>query len=317
MRNSLFMGIVTAGLAIASLSSAQQPAATPLQTHQLTSNVYWVEGGVSNSGIIVGDNGVIVVDTKMSPEFGKQLLDEVAKITPKPVTTVILTHRDMDHIGGLPAFPKGIEIIAHEVLPNKPMANPPAGPGGPGQGPGGPGQGPGGPGGQGNMPRPPAVQPTRVLTEGKVDLTINGVKLELLHWAPAHTSGDTVVYLPGQKIVFAGDILALDQPTPLIHAEQNGSSAGWIETAKGMVALDADCYVPGHGDIQTKQMVKDRLDQAVAERAKVVAMVAQGKSLAEIQAAVGDPDPSKAKSNGPRFAPFSEIVYNELTQRAN
>ena len=57
---------------------------------------------------------------------------------------------------------------------------------------------------------------------------------------------------------------------------------------------------------------------AETERAAIVKLVAEGKSLAEIQAAVGDPVPAKpgAQQNGPRFEPFSQIVYDELTQKA-
>ena len=57
---------------------------------------------------------MIVVDAKTSAAGGKELLDDIAKITPKPVTTVILTHSDGDHVNGLASFPKGITIIAHE-----------------------------------------------------------------------------------------------------------------------------------------------------------------------------------------------------------
>src|SRR5581483_9197938 len=77
----------------------------PLMTHQLKPNVYWVEGGGGNSGVIVGDKGVIVVDAKTTPAGGKELLDNVAKITPKPVTTVILTHSDGDHVTAWPRSP--------------------------------------------------------------------------------------------------------------------------------------------------------------------------------------------------------------------
>src|ERR1700687_3564389 len=99
--------------ALATLAVAQAPAPAPFMVHQLKPNVYWVEGGGGNSGVIAGDKGVIVVDAKTSPAGGKELLDDVAKITPKPVTTVILTHSDGDHVNGLAAFPKGVAIIAH------------------------------------------------------------------------------------------------------------------------------------------------------------------------------------------------------------
>ena len=75
----------------------------------------------------------------------------------------------------------------------------------------------------------------------------DSVKPEVFHWTPAHTSGDLVVHLPSQKIVFTGDIIAMQRSDPLIHLEKNGSSEGWITTTKGIAALDADQFVPGTG----------------------------------------------------------------------
>ncbi len=277
----------------ASLCAAQGPAPMPLMVHQLKPNVYWVEGGGGNSGVIIGDKGVIVVDAKTSAAGGKQLLDEIAKITPKPVTTVILTHSDGDHVNGLASFPKGITIIAHEN--NKKEQETALAAGGRGA--------------------PPADHlPTQVVSKNKEDLKIDGVKLEVYHWAPAHTSGDLVVYLPTEKIVFTGDIIATQMPDPLIHLEKNGSSEGWITTAKGIAALDSDQFVPGHGDVQTKAAVQKREADAEAKRAKIVALVAQGKSLDEIKTAVGDA-PAAQGGRGPAFASFTEVVYRELTKK--
>src|SRR5580704_16362793 len=205
-------------LAPVALAQAQAPPAAPFVVHQLKPNVYWVEGGGGNSGVIVGDKGVIVVDAKTSAAGGKQLLDEIAKITPKPVTTVFLTHSDGDHVNGLASFPKGITIIAHENNKKEQEAALAAG-------------------GRG---APPADHlPTQVVTKNKENLKIDGVNLELLHWAPAHTGGDLVVYLPSEKIVFTGDIMT-EMVYPFIHAEKNGSSEGWITTARGIAALDSD-----------------------------------------------------------------------------
>src|SRR6202451_2015626 len=199
------LGFVLSCGALATLSMAQGPAPAPLMVHQLKPNVYWIEGGGGNSGVIVGDKGVIVVDAKTTPAAGKELLDDIAKITPKPVTTVILTHSDGDHVNGLASFPAGIAIIAHEN--NKKEQDAALAAGGRGA--------------------PPAGHlPTQVVSKNKENLKINGVKLEVLHWAPAHTSGDLVVYLPGEKIVFTGDIIAAQLPDPLIHLEKNGSPAG-------------------------------------------------------------------------------------------
>src|SRR5260370_16462849 len=112
-------------------------------------------------------------------------------------------------------------------------------------------------------PAPQDRLPTKTVTN-KENVTINGVKLTLLHYANAHTSGDLMVYLPEQKIAFTGDIIVTNQPYTLIHAEKNGSSEGWISTVKGLASLNADHYVPGHGDLQTKEELQARLAKGPA-----------------------------------------------------
>src|SRR5580693_5444776 len=116
MRNRMNVPVrfAIATCAFSMLASAQQPAPAPFTGHQLKPNVYWIEGGGGNSGVIIGDKGVIVVDAKTTAAGGKELLDDIAKITPKPVTAVILTHSDGDHVNGLASFPAGVKVIAHE-----------------------------------------------------------------------------------------------------------------------------------------------------------------------------------------------------------
>jgi len=282
--------------ALATLVVAQGPAPAPLVVHQLRPNVYWIEGGGGNSGVIVGDKGVIVVDAKTTAAQGKELLDDIAKITPKPVTTVILTHSDGEHVNGLASFPTGITIIAHED--NKKEQDAALAAGGRGA--------------------PPAGHlPTQTISKNKEDLKIDGMKVEVLHWAPAHTSGDLVVFLPTEKIVFTGDIITT-QPDALIHLEKKGSSEGWVTTAKGTAALKAEQFIPGHGDVLSKAAVQKKATDVAAKRAKIKDLLAQGKSLDEIKSAVGDPPPAQGKGGGrggPGFASFTDVVYQELTKK--
>jgi glyoxylase-like metal-dependent hydrolase (beta-lactamase superfamily II) len=115
--------------------------------------------------------------------------------------------------------------------------------------------------------------------------------------------------------VFTGDIITT-QPDALIHLEKHGSSEGWVTTAKGIAALNADQFVPGHGDVLTKAAVQKKATDVAAKRAKIVALVKQGKSLNEIKTAVGDPPPAQGKGGrGPGFASFTEVVYQELTKK--
>jgi len=292
--SSLAIGAILSLGAFATLASAQGPAPMPFVTHQLKPNVYWIEGGGGNSGVIVEEKGVVVIDAKTTEAGGKELLANIAKITPKPVTTVILTHSDGDHVNGLAAFPAGLKIIAHENDKKEQEKALSAG-------------------GRG---APPAGHlPTVVVMKNKESFKIGGMKFDLYHWANAHTSGDLIVSLPTEKIVFTGDIIATQMNDPLIHAEKDGSSEGWITTTKGIVKIGATDFVPGHGNVQSKADIQQRLTRTEKKREQIKMLVAQGKSLDEIRMAVGDPPPAAPGGRGPNFPTFTTVVYNELTKK--
>src|SRR5215831_19265267 len=195
----------SAGVLMYAATFAQQaPQAPPPITMKMLKPDVWagLGGAGGNSTIIIGKTGVIVVDAKQTEAGAKDLLAQIAKITPKPVTTAIITHSDGDHVNGLVAFPAGIKIIAHEN--NKKEQQTALAAGGRGA--------------------PPADRlPNQVTTKTKEALTIDGVKLELCHFAPAHTSGDLIVFLPEQKIVSTGDIVATNRAddNPNVHFEKN------------------------------------------------------------------------------------------------
>src|SRR5215831_6768225 len=130
-RAVIFAGLLTFGVAAIALSGQAQQAAAPAtpangaaapQAPQpsetvkpIKGNVYYASGSTaSNNGIIVGEKGVIVVDTGISAASEKLELAEIAKITPKPVTTALFTHSDGDHVNGSEALPAGITVIAQE-----------------------------------------------------------------------------------------------------------------------------------------------------------------------------------------------------------
>lgn len=290
-RIGLALAIALTALTFADIATAQQQP-PPLSVKQLKPDVYWTQGGAGgNTGIIVGKDGVIVIDAKTTAASAKEMLAEIAKITPKPVTTVIVTHSDGDHVNGLAAFPAGLTIISQENCKKEMEAS-----------------------ASSRNPAPQDKLPTKTVAN-KENVTINGVKLTLLHYAPAHTSGDLMVYLPEQKIVFTGDIIATNQPYTLIHAEKNGSSEGWIQTVKGLAGLNAETYVPGHGDLQTKADVQQRLTKVQARREEIKKLVAQGKSLDQVKQALGETD-TPAAPGAPQFPSYTTVVYNELTKKS-
>ena len=293
-RPVLGLAAVAALCLFAQVAGAQQQP-PPLKVTNVKGNVYWVQGGAgSNDGFIVGKTGVIVVDTKTTVDSEKGVMAEIAKITPKAVNTVLITHSDGDHVNGLAAFPDGLTIIAQANCKKEMEES------------------------AGNRnPAPQNRLPTK--TYDKTDkLTIDGVHIVLHHWAPGHTSGDTVVYLPGEKIVFGGDMLISNRPDVLIHLEKHGSTLGWIENARGMLGLDADTYLTGHGEMMTKADIQKKIDLVQDKYNKIKAMVAQGKSLDDVKTSFGEPTaaPPPNPNGGPIFASLTEVIYTELTKKS-
>lgn len=289
-RYCAFTFAIIAGLAgFGVLAQAQAPN-PPLTVKKVKNNIYFVEGGGGNSGIIIGQNGVIVVDTKTTAAAGKGIVDAVAKLTNKPITTVILTHSDADHVNGLVSFPKGVTIIADQNDRKEMEAALAAGARG-----------------------APSSEflPNKIVTEARENDTIDGVKLTLIHVAPAHTSGDLAIYLPDEKLVFSGDLIGGNDP--LIHRQKNGTSEGWIEFVSALVQLDANTYVLGHADPETRAQVEAHLKHAEDKRAKIAAMAKDGESLEEIKAAFGET--VQLGGNAPRFPSFTETTYQELTNK--
>jgi hypothetical protein len=98
--------------------------------------------------------------------------------------------------------------------------------------------------------------------------------------------------------------------------EKHGSSDGWIQSAKGMIAFNADTYVTGHGKLQTKADLQKDLADAVARKNAIKKMIAEGKTLDQIKDAFGEkPQPPAAPGGPPRFPSYTETTYQELTAK--
>ena len=104
-----------AALLLAAAASAQQTAPRQVAAQQVSPSAWFVQGDaalgsranrnfISNAGFIVTPAGVVVIDALGSPQLAKELLDEIARVTPQPVTHVIVTHYHADHVYGLQEF---------------------------------------------------------------------------------------------------------------------------------------------------------------------------------------------------------------------
>ncbi len=292
---ALFAFLLPSALAQPESRGAGTPSPdVTLSITALPGHAYWVGGGIANTGFVIGDKGVIAIDAQYFAVTAKNELGEIAKITPKPVNAIILTHSDPDHVNGLPAFPRGAEIIAQENAKAEiiaALADPhPA------------------------FTKPPAelkdYLPTRTVKLRK-ELMLDGVRLILIHTGPAHTDGDLVIFLPVQKIVFAGDLLApAVGPYPGIHLEKHGASLGWIQSVKAMLALDANIFISGHGPSLSHAEVAARLATAEARRAEIERLVNEHMSLEQVKTTLHD---APLTGTAARFPTFTETTYQELT----
>jgi cyclase len=193
------------------------------------------QGYMINSTVIVGDKGVILVDSGGTVEVGRHIAKAVRQITDKPVTHLVNTHHHGDHYLGNAAF-EGATIIssetcrkmvletAHEWLA---IMEHDIGRKLPGT-------------------KPLAADVTYP-ADTRTKTTIQGV--QLVFWVPAgsHTVGDLLVQLPADKVLVAGDVLV----SGIVPTLQDGFLKNWIRTLEEVQALDVEYFVPGHGDLMT------------------------------------------------------------------
>jgi len=209
------------------------------------------ETGISNSGLIVGRDGAVAVDALMVPSMTRRLLAAIKRTTRKRIGQLINTHHHLDHTGGNRLFP-GATIIATEkcreaLVPGFPPV----------------------PLLQRFMPSfakefPLLEVALPVVTFGD-RLVIRDGEHEIHLWHPgaaAHTVGDASVFLPEQRVLFAGD-LAFHYVTPLAF---QGHVGNWIKAADRLLTYEADVIVPGHGPIGTKADLRRMRDYLVLVR---------------------------------------------------
>jgi cyclase len=267
----------------------QQPA--PIALEKIADGVYQVTGGSgANCAVVIGQKEIMVVDAKMSEESAEQMLAEIKKISDVPITVLVFTHSDGDHVNGITGFPADIKIWAEEETKRymdeafkdeKQRAY---------------------------LPR------IKTFASGGPEYDLGGRKVELLYFGPAHTSGDAVVYVPDAKVAILGDLYFAGRD-PLVHRHKNGNSFGLVKVLQSVLALDAETFLSGHADKATRADVEGMIQALQEKQEKVKALVSEGKSLEATLESFGLKETPPAQEGRPRFMNLVEVIWLELTNQ--
>jgi glyoxylase-like metal-dependent hydrolase (beta-lactamase superfamily II) len=247
---SMVPGLVAGvlSLLLGSAGHAQPVQPRPVIPQQVSPSAWFVQGEaalgsvanrnfISNAGFVVTPAGVVVIDALGSPALARELLDRIARITPQPVTHVVLTHYHADHVYGLQEFRKrGAKIIAHrggqeylnsETAAQRLQAS--------------------------RIQLAPFIDASTELVppdewlDGPRELVVGGTRLLLQPVGPAHTPEDLVVSLPSERVLFAGDLVFRGR-IPFVG---QADSRHWIAALDVLLKMDPQVVVPGHGALTT------------------------------------------------------------------
>jgi cyclase len=252
-------------------AAGQDPPIPLFTLKQVATNVWAAIGpqGQSNAGVVIGDDGVLVIDTfitadasgNLSAQAAEQLLAEIRKLTKLPVKFVVNTHYHLDHVGGNNVFAQaGAAVLAQRNVrrwihtETEKMI--------------------------GAALRPEQrvfidglAEPAIVFDQG-VDLYLGSRPIEIRAY-PGHTGGDSVVLIPDAKVIFTGDLFWRNTLPNLVNA----STKPWIESLDTLITRFPDyTFVSGHGDVGTVKDVSAFREYLSTLRAQVTEAQAQGKS---------------------------------------
>lgn len=239
-------------LALFITTTAVQAEDLVLQPVQVAPNVYAVIGDLAgqtyendglnnNLGFVISDKGVLVINTGPSLRVAKALHTAIQKTTQQPIKWVVNVNSQNHYwlgndyfksLGATLIASKEGERVMREMGAQQLEAN------------------------QTLLKEKAAgtklTYPTDLVTD-KRELKLGKTLVQLLHFGPAHTPGDLVVWLPEQKILFAGDIIYTERLLAIIPI---GNSANWIEAFDKLAALNPKTVIPGHGKPTTMERAR-------------------------------------------------------------
>jgi glyoxylase-like metal-dependent hydrolase (beta-lactamase superfamily II) len=260
--------LVTGALALsANPLAAQDWDSVEVQTEHVGGNIYALFARGGNIGVSVGDDGVFLIDDQYAPLTAK-ILAAIGEISDQPVRYLFNTHYHGDHTGGNENLGRsGTLIVAHDKLRARLQQRPVEKSGG--------------------WTAEGAAHGLPVVTfNDRLSFHLNGDEARAIHVANAHTDGDSFIHFKGANVIHTGDLM-FNGLFPYIDVDAGGNVDGVLEGYDQVLALadDQTRVIPGHGPMATKRELISNRAMIQTVRDRVAALIADGKSLEEIQVA--------------------------------
>ncbi|WP_299019810.1 MBL fold metallo-hydrolase [uncultured Tepidimonas sp.] len=237
----------------------------PVSFTRLSEHAYaYTAEGDPNTGIIIGDNAVMVIDTQATPVMAQDVIRRIREVTDKPIKYVVLSHYHAVRVLGASAY-QAEHIIAsqdtYDLIVERGEADKASE--------------------IGRFPRlfravesvPPGLTWPTITFTGKMTIWLGKLEVQLLQLGRGHTKGDTVAWLPQEKILFSGDLVEFDA-TPYAG---DAYFRDWPRTLDNIAALQPEKLVPGRGAaLVTPEQVQAGLAGTRAFISDVYACVQEG-----------------------------------------
>lgn len=235
---------------------------TPLK---VTEQIYMLKGAGGNVGVLIGDEGTLMIDNQFAP-LSNKINGAIKTLSPGEIKFAINTHVHGDHSGGNENFYKmGAVLVAHDNVRGrmlKEQVNT-----------------------RTNRTTPPRDKDAwPLVTFGdKINFHLNGEDVILHHFDKGHTDGDVIVQFKNANVVHTGDAF-VRYGYPYIDLSNGGSINGFINTLDKILVLidDNTKVIPGHGDLATKADVKKVRDCVADIRDQVAAALKKGKKTEDM-----------------------------------
>lgn len=237
-----------------------------IKVNNVESNIYYLEGRGGNIGVLVGSEGVLLVDDQFAV-LTEKITNAVKSITDAPITYIVNTHYHGDHMGGNENFRKqNVEILAHKNVKARlsttfedKIRN------------------------VTQKAKPEGSWPTMDIPFNQIGLKIYDEDFDIIHLPNCHTDGDMIVHFKKANVIHTGDAF-VRYGFPFIDVAAGGSIDGFIKAQEKILELanESTKIIPGHGGISSTEHVNELLTMLKETRNIIATEKTNGVALEDL-----------------------------------